>query len=264
MYRTITSDAVPPVIYPAGRGNIIQVRNSTEKLIPVWNAAAIISDENVCAENGQAVFNIRPAEVKDRFWGVVTGNLEPGACGTMVVNGVTPAFIRTGAGRYVTPGVEGLSAANSGRGEILNHPTDTDIPGLILLGGSGNALEYIGYFKLVHKGWTEGDEQYPIFEIINGYRPDDEFCGHTDIPGHEEIPRFEFVLKDLGATITLCVYEGADENGQNKGTYRVAFTIGAWNDGFTRQAIGNAYIDGTVEQAYVSGGTIYFGRDWFL
>ena len=102
------------------------------------------------------------------------------------------------------------------------------------------------------------------FEIINGYRPEDQYCGYTDIPGHEKIPRFEFVLKDLGATITLCVYEGADENGQNNATYRVAFTIGAWNDGFTRQAIGNAYIDGKVEQAYVSGGTIYFGRDWFL
>ncbi len=258
MYRATINDTVSPVIYPSGRSNIIPVRNSSKELIPVWHAAAIAGDEKVNPENGSVLFNVRKVELRDRFWGIVTGNLEPGECGSMVVSGVTPAFIPTGSGRYVTPGEEGLAAANSGRGEILNHPSDPEIPGMILLGGSGNSLEYIGYFKLVHKGWTEGSGRYPVFEIINGYDPESDFCGYTDIPGHEKIPRFEFVLKDLGATITLCVYSNDD------GTYRTVFTIGEWNAGFTRQAIGNAYIDGRVEQAYVSGGTIYFGRDWFL
>lgn len=250
MHRVITNYSAPPVVYPSARGNIIQVRNRTKELIPVWSAAAIIDGEKFQTDSGQVIFNIRPAEVKDRFWGVVTGNLEPDQCGSMIVNGVTPAFIVSGAGRYATPGVDGISAGNSGRGEILFCPYDSDRPGVILLGGGGNALDYIGYFKLVHL-------EENVFEIINGYDEEDENCGRTDLPGCEKIPRFAFELPYNAATICLCVFH--DENG-----YRTEFTVGEWNRGFAQQVIGNVYADGMVEQAYVAGGTIYFGRDWFL
>lgn len=250
MYRTLSNYSAPPVKYPLFRRDSLQVRNNGDAVIPVWHAAALVNGGTHQIENLQVVFDICPARVGDKFWGVVSSTLEPGQCGTMVINGVTPAFIASGYGKYVSPGINGLAAGHSGRAELLYHPTENDRPGILLLGGS-TSYDYTGYFKLVHCGGV-------TFEVINGYAPDDEFCGHTDIPGFEDIPRFKFELPYNAATISLCVFHSRAEG------YDVRFTIGEWNAGFTRRAIGNVYADGKIEQAYVAGGEIYFGRDYFL
>ena len=238
--------------FPALPRSTVTVRNAGETTLPAWSAAAPVAGSDNRFSGSELFFDVIPASPSDRFWGVLTENISPGCCGTMVVNGVVPALIGEdeGIGEYAVPGENGLLPGSSGRAELLRRPGSSGEPGLIMLGvDSGSGFNYTGYFKIVN---IEGAR----FEIINGYKDDDTICGRTDVPGFEEIPRFSFELAYNAATVALCLYR----IGEN---YDMQFTIGKWNDGFAQMMIGNVYADGKVEQSYM-GGTIFFGREWFL
>lgn len=243
------------------RCTTIRVCNRTKETIEYWTPAVPIDGEKLLARPNpeHTLFNVKQADLSSRYWGIVPYSIPPGMEGIMIVNGVTPARFLGGSGRYVTSAKGGVMAGNSGTALLLARGTlpekDYDISLIHLT--QQNAYGYIGYFKIINTGWTEGENPRPTFEIVNGYDEEDENCGKTDLPGCEKIPRFAFELPYNAATICLCVFH--DENG-----YRTEFTVGEWNRGFAQQVIGNVYADGMVEQAYVAGGTIYFGRDWFL
>ena len=185
----------------------------------------------------------------DRFFGIVPQDIAPGEFGSCIISGPVEVPV-SGFGTMVSPAVDGQSFTACHNGGTTPLLYSSEGRGIILLGAnSGSGFNYTGYFKIVN---IEGAR----FEIINGYKEDDTICGRTDVPGFEEIPRFSFELAYNAATVALCLYR----IGEN---YDMQFTIGKWNDGFAQMMIGNVYADGKVEQSYM-GGTIFFGREWFL
>lgn len=118
---------------------------------------------------------------------------------------------------------------------------------------TGNPItsEYTGYFKIVHRGGRK-------FAVVNGYNTSDTICGRVDVPGWDSVPRFESELTENQNW--AYVYLRAKKNDSK---YDVVFETSATFNG-PEVLIGIVYADGKVEQSYVGGGTIYFGREWFL
>ena len=116
--------------FPALPRSTVTVRNAGETTLPAWSAAAPVAGSDNRFSGSELFFDVIPASPSDRFWGVLTENISPGCCGTMVVNGVVPALIGEdeGIGEYAVPGENGLLPGSSGRAELLRRPGSSGEP----------------------------------------------------------------------------------------------------------------------------------------
>ena len=248
MYSTV-ADYSGSSLFPAVPVDRIAIVNNTGSPLLSGTPAKI------SGEISPGIYWAQPAVDNSKFWGVVESELAPGEAGFMRVQGVMQLMISGGSGRYAIPFDGKLTAGDAGRAEIISRGND-GMFSTILLGGSGTAEGYRKYFKLT----ALGNNRYAV---IDGSRPEREYCGDTMIPGCTQIPRFEFELPEAGKEygVYLCaVYNETSDS------YSTAWVIGteskARDAGFAHTTIGYIYSDGSVSQTYNDYG--WNLREWYL
>lgn len=244
--------------------NVVNVINQTDNVIPAYTAVTVSkSIENI---NDNKIISVQPSTSGNALWGITESAINPGTFGSMVVSGVAQAFI-VGTGEYASPGADGkLVVSNVGTARIL-HPGTAEVPGFVLLGGSGTgSKEYNGPFTVRR---IPDDITGGTFDICYGKyadRPTDymsTICGYVDLPNVGAIPRQIFKLDESegGADIYLCACF-------KDGKYSVIFDnqkfLVAKDQGmFDNVLIAEVYRGFSPEQ-FEQPEKIMFSREWFL
>ena len=249
-----------PAYIPTDR-NTLPVYNPTGSTIPACTAV-VLTGRTVLNSGGyeQVIFGVIPATEDFGVWGITAECIASGTTGSIVLNGVVRAIIAGGGGEYAIPGKNGLLASASGKHRIL-YPGNENNPGWVMMNYHNGAAGYSGTFKLRYI-------QDRTFEIYNGAYPEitslsnSNYAGSTDLPGVEKVPRQFLTLPEDQTQAEVTLYACC-----NHGVYSVAIQVSSQalpEGAFTSRSIGNIYENGNVYQSYISGGTITFGRDWFL
>ena len=208
----------------------------------------------------QVIFGGVPATDDSGIWGIAAEDIAPGTAGNIVLNGVVRAFITSGSGNYAVPGKSGLMASNKGKHRILYGGNENN-PGWVMMNCNNAAADYSGTFKLRYTGER-------TFELYNGAYPEitasaNSTCaGSTDLPGAERVSRQFITLPEnmSDAEVSLCAC-------CNDGVYSTVIRVESQDypaGYFAYFKIGSIRENGDVFQIFTAGGTIYFGRDWFL
>lgn len=237
--------------FPAVNRDVIQVFNETSEVIPAYTAAVISS---VKRSESALLFFVTPAVSDTGVWGIAAEDIMPGSCGTLVVNGVTRAFITAGSGNYVLPSVAGLTAVSASKARIIYRTANAQTPGVILMGHAGDSSVYSGEFSIRYLGDR-------TFQVIF---PEHDYAGRTDLPGVEKVPIVTITVPENsnGGDIILYACHKDDK-------YSVVIMLkhsGANPpDGyFDYVELGNVYPSGRVDQYYTRHEEIQFSRTWFL
>ena len=207
--------------------------------------------------SGRAVLCGKVAVDDSLPWGIALQDIPAGAYGTVRLYGTAPAFF-TGTGRFVTPGVDGLTAGESGNALAVFAP-DGPSPGLIVLGGaSGKSAgtvtdEYRGYFKLQKYGSDS-------VQICNGLNPALPDCGTTDVPGVTAIPQTILVLPETLPVDLFLVffYDSASCK------YSASFRFDVPDDAVFYRLIGRVESYGVIQSYRSSESRMSFGNEWYL
>ncbi len=243
----------------------VEVFNHSGVTIPAFTPAAVtgchLPDDPLqrnCRLAGKVLLEVVPAQNELLPWGIVIQDIQPGSSGVMIISGVVPAYF-TGNGRAVTPGSGGLIAGNCGNGLTLLVP-EKDLPGLIVLGGGSAAFgdEYRGYFKLEALSMT-------LLQICNGWQPDSEFCGRSDVPGLDNIPRMELEIPEALTAQLLDIHLVFFYDRASK-----VYSVKLMYD-LPEEMVFSCYIGsfryGRVTQQYKAEGEsdkMIFGNEWYL
>jgi hypothetical protein len=110
--------------------------------------------------------------------------------------------------------------------------------------------EYTGYFKIIQ---TETG-----YAVVNGRNYNDPYCGTTDIPNKNYVPRTEFPSSFRGGIYLYAIYDKESEQ------YTVTLgNLPSPSPSLYRQigSIGDMY---GIVQTYTDGWSINFGREYFL
>lgn len=243
--------------------SVVQCFNVSETPLPRFQAVAITgvhaSDGLLDPEDrawGQAVVTGIPA-VNDLFpYGIALEEILPETSGEVAVCGCVPAFF-SGTGKFVTPSSAGLTAGSSGSSGVVCYPQERAgygiVPGLIRLGFSHQVQsdEYFGAFKLRSLSAMS-------VEIFSSYEPEADFCGSTDIPGLDFIPRTVMNFEDLSRKNIYLVFF------YENGVYRSEFRCDLPVEMVFYRLLGT-FQNGVVDQIWQSdSGRMIFGEEWYL
>ncbi|MBE6391709.1 MAG: hypothetical protein E7042_05860 [Lentisphaerae bacterium] len=253
--------------YPSTDRNTLLIYNSGSSAIRACTAVTL-TGRTILNSGGyeQVIFGVIPATDDSGIWGIAAEDIAPGTAGNIVLNGVVRAFITSGGGIYAVPGKNGLTASDKGRHRILHRGNENN-PGWVMMNSNKASEDYTGTFKL---RWIKER----TFELYNGAYPEitsnanSTRAGDTDLPGAEKVPRqFVYLPENVsGADVYLCAC-------CNDGVYSTFVRVSDNDDPngtpspagyFASVRIGDIYENGDVYQSFTSGGTIYFGKDWFL
>ena len=244
---------------------VVQFFNRSEKTIPRFSAVALAGihpDDPLDPEeraDGQAIFTGEAAVDDSVPWGIAMEQIAPDTYGEVAVSGCVPAIFY-GTGKFVVPGSSGLTAGSSGSARVLLYPGVTDkqtaVPGLLLLGAASPAKdnEYFGIFKL-------GALSAQSLEVFNSYDPDSEYCGSTDVPGLNQIPRTVMTFEDGSyKEIFLAFFYDSDTR-----IYSCRFCTSLPENTVFSQLIGT-FQNGFINQIYrqSSDRRMIFGEEWYL
>ena len=123
------------ISFPAANRSTIQLLNAGTELIAAGSAVAVLFVE----DTSPGVLCAVPATSDEELWGIAAENIIPGTYGNVVLAGIVKAFIYGGSGNYAVPSVNGLTAGDSGKAQIICCGTP-ETPGIVLLGGGGRSL----------------------------------------------------------------------------------------------------------------------------
>ena len=238
------------LFFPGFDRNTIPVFNDTSKLIPAYTAAAI-SGMNQTGGNWQLC--VTPALSDEGIWGVSAENIHPGTWGNMAISGVARAWIASSSGNYVVPSPAGLVGAVSGKAQIICSGSET-VPGVIVLGYSGNTDVYNGQFAIRNTGLRTFEVCWPGFDT----------AGSSDLPGVEQIPVQTVTLPENNTLDSIVFYACC-----NEGVYSAVIQLRSLDKPqgyFDYVELGGIYANGNVRQIYKdnTGTQLEFGRRWFL
>ncbi len=246
---------------PANQADFV---NTSQTDIPAFTPVAVTGIfqngdglQQLARLSGRAVLCGMAAVDDSGPWAIALQDIPAGKSGTIALYGAAPAFF-SGSGRFVSPSPAGLAAGESGSALILALP-DGEYPGLVILGGASSAAatiapdEYRGYFKLQSSGSNA--------VICNGYYPDTGYCGSTDVPGLENIPRTVLTLPENTAVCDIYLVFFFDRTDRK---YSASFMTYLPEDMVFFRLIGT--IDhGRVLQTYKNSDRMMnFGNEWYL
>lgn len=264
LLRRQESPGEEAVFSPAG---VITFCNISEDEIPAFTAVAI-SGEYVSGDpqahfgrlDGVITAAGVPAVNAELPWGIAREKVAPGEFGTMIVAGVTPALF-SGEGRRVTPAENGLTAGESGNGEVIFPAAEFDgetFPGLLILGSAPAAAtavsnDYSGIFKLQALSGNS-------VAVVLGSNPDHLYCGSTDVPGLNNILRTELVFTEKGLKNIYLLFFYDRETKKYSCRFDTFIPadavfylhLGSFSNGYTVQSF-RSYDDRAV-----------FGNNWYL
>lgn len=236
--------------------NRLTVFNNTDKLIPAYTPV-YISGRKI--NNGELWCGVSVATTDEQNWGIVTADLAAnGGMGTMVISGAAQAYI-SGNGQFASPGADGkLVAGSSGKALIL-HPGDAQTPGIVQLGYSAGAKadnEYKGFFKIIRDNETS-------FSVVDGSDYDSDYCGYTDVPGCEMVPRTSFPFSGYFKIYLNFRLYGRDE--ASNPIYLITLTTTPSPSGYLESIlVGSVSSDGVITQTLRTTETVWFNKDWYL
>lgn len=242
-------------------GTSVEICNVSDETIPRFTAVSLLSprelDRDALAArfSGLLRMNVIPARDSVYPWAVAQEEVPPGGFGRAAVSGITPAYF-SGSGRYVSPSSAGLCAGSGGAAEVLApgyHSDGGSYPGLIVMSGV-DTRDYRGIFKLCALSGHSlmiahgADLQYP-------------YCGYTDVPGCEFIPRTVLEITAAGAqTVSLQFFYDAAGGG-----YSASFHAGATPAGAVFGVVLGTFNAGTTVQIRrFTDDLLVFGNDWYL
>jgi hypothetical protein len=261
LLRSGESESVTDTPLPANQADFV---NNSHADIPAFSPVAvtgIFQDggtlQPMARLSGRAVL-CGMAAVDDTYpWGIALQDIPAGSCGTIALYGTAPALF-SGSGRFASPSAAGLVAGENGSALIVA-PPDGEYPGLVILGGASGAVEtvapdeYYGYFKLQLSGSNA--------VICNGYYPDTEYCGSTDVPGLGNIPRTELTLPENTAVCDIYLVFFFDRTERK---YSASFMTYLPEDMVFFRLIGTIN-RGRVLQTYKNADRMMnFGNEWYL
>ena len=245
-------------------GNTLDFCNVSPTEIPRFTPVSITGvyaeheQENLWSRyDGQVLVSGVPAVNDLYLWGIAADSVLPGEFGTLTVSGLTPAWFPAGC-RRVLPTPSGLAAGDGAEvvAECVEYSSGDRFPGIIRLGGvSGGDGGYCGAFKLQAVSVQEA-------EIVYGMDPSREYCGRTDVPGLEFIPRGNLTLPEARLyQIYLVFFYQRDENSR----YTAEFLTEIPEDAVFYTPIGT-FFNGMVKQVLDTGSseTLFFGNTWYL
>ena len=234
------------ISFPAANRSTIQLLNAGTELIAAGSAVAVLFVEDTFS----GVLCAVPATSDEELWGIAAENIIPGTYGNVVLSGIVKAFIYGGSGKYAVPSVNGLTAGDSGKAQIIYCGTP-ETPGIVLLGGGGGGeKEYTGQFGIRFLGNRTFEVRYGRYN----------YAGSTDFG---EVPVQTIVIPDtyIGDSM-LRLYACRNDN-----RYSVVIQLSGleYPQGyFDYVELGRCFANGTVYQYYTSYDRIDFGRRWFL
>ena len=230
--------------------NVILVFNGNSVPLPGGSAIAVSTVRQL--DNSWCIC-VAPAVSDEEIWGIAAETILPETWGNMIISGVARAQIVSGNGMFAIPTSAGLTAANSGKAQIVYRGTE-DIPGVIVIGYSGNTEIYSGQFALRNIGERR-------FEVC---WPQNNIAGCTDLPGVEQIPVKTLTLPENSYGETIMFYACCNENVYSA---EIQWKSQTRPQGvFDSVMIGYAGASGAVSQYYLDADGIgfVFGRRWFL
>lgn len=234
------------ISFPAANRTALQLLNTGTLLITAGSAVAVICME----ETDPGILCAVPAASDEELWGIAAENIIPGTYGNVVLTGIVKAFIYGGSGDYAVPSANGLTAADSGKAQIIYRGTP-ETPGVIILGYASAAdPAYSGQFAIRYIGNR-------TFEVRYG---NSDYAGSVDFKG--EIPVQTVTVPDNINTDVIRLYACC-----NDGKYSVVIQLSSQappQGYFDYVELGRVYASGNVEQYYTSNERIEFGRRWFL
>ena len=235
------------ISFPAANRSTIQLLNAGTELIAAGSAVAVLFVE----DTSPGVFCAVPATSDEELWGIAAENIIPGTYGNVVLAGIVKAFIYGGSGNYAVPSVNGLTAGDSGKAQIIYCGTP-ETPGIVLLGGGGRSgeKEYDGQFGIRFLGNRTFEVRYGKYN----------YAGSTDFGN---VPVQTIVIPDTySGDSMLRLYACRNDN-----KYSVVIQLSGleYPQGyFDYVELGRCFATGTVYQYYTSYDRIDFGRRWFL
>lgn len=238
------------MFFPAANRSVIQILNTGTEIITAGSAAAVFCTD----EKHPGILCAVPATSDEDLWGIAAENIIPGTWGNVVLTGIVKAFISGGSGNYAVPSISGLTAADSGKAQIIYRGT-AKIPGVIILGYASAADSvYTGQFSIRYIGNL-------TFEVRYG---DTEYAGSTNFG---EVPVQTITLPKAFGTPpygsdTVRLFACCNEN---KYSVVIQRSNLEYPKGFFDYVVlGSIRGDGRVTQYYTSNDRIDFGRQWFL
>ena len=238
------------LFFPNFDRNTVPVFNDTPVIIPAHTAVTV---SGMYQQESSWQLCVIPAISDDGIWGIAAENIHPGTWGNMVINGVARAWIASGSGNFAVPSPAGLTGADSGKVQILCRGNES-VPGVVVIGYSGNADIYNGQFAIRHLGDR-------TFEIRYG---EYDYAGSVDLPGVEYIPVQTVTLPEERTLDSIILYACI-----NDGVYSAVIQLRSLDvpqGYFDHVELGTIYAEGKVRQIYKdnTGTRMEFGRRWFL
>ena len=235
------------MFFPAANRSTIQVLNTGTEIITAGSAAAVFCMDETLPGTLCAV----PAVSDEELWGIAAENIIPGTWGNVVLTGIVKAFIAGGSGNYAVPSINGLTAADSGKAQIICCGTP-EIPGVIILGYAAAAADsvYYGQFGIRFLGNR-------TFEVRYGNA---DYAGTTNF-GKVPVQTIVFPSNIIFGSIWLFACYN-----DNKYSVVIQSSSLEYPPGyFDYVKLGGGYTSsGKVEQYYTSYDSIDFGRKWYL
>lgn len=243
-------------------GRSVEFCNISTQVIPCFAAVSVTgtySGSEVqwhwSRPDGHALVCGVPAENELQLWGISMDEVAPGEFGTLIVSGLAPAYFPAGC-RQVSPSPSGLNAGNGAEvvADVCEYAGGESLPGIILLGRSRENSAYNGVFKLQRVSSTE-------LEIVYGRDPERNYCGFTDVPGWDVIPKTKLILpENKDHLIYLTFFYDPDAR-----VYSAEFLTEIPDEAVFYRNIGT-FRNGMVSQALDIGSseTLIFGNEWYL